>query len=135
MTVVFLIWQGLWGLSKRVFLESPFLLCALKVFRCFKIRSGKLTRSSLKGVSNRALFAYKNGRFASRFLLLGIGFLEALKKTNLSFKSPSPKPHLNRTGSGFALPIRANFTEIAKPRTLPQKPLSRPPKLAPADLS
>ena len=65
----------------------------------------KLTRSSLKGVSNRALIIYKNGRFASRFLLLGLGFLEASKKANLSFKSPSPKPHLSRTGSEFALPI------------------------------
>ena len=35
----------------------------------------KLTRSSLKGVSNRALFAYKNGRFASSCLLLGIAVL------------------------------------------------------------
>ena len=35
----------------------------------------KLTRSSLEGLSNRAIFAYKNGRFASRFLHLGIGFL------------------------------------------------------------
>ena len=34
----------------------------------------KLTRSSLKGFLNRAPF-YKNGRFASSFLLLGIGFL------------------------------------------------------------
>ena len=64
-----------------------------------------MTRSSLKGVSNRALLAYKNGRFASSFLLLGIGFLEALKKANVSFESPSPKPHLNRTGSVFSLPI------------------------------
>ena len=32
----------------------------------------KLTRSSLKGVSNRALFALKNERFAISFLLLGI---------------------------------------------------------------
>ena len=39
-----------------------------------------------------------------RFLLLGIGFLLASKKANLSFKSPSPKPHLDRTGSVFALP-------------------------------
>ena len=29
----------------------------------------KLTRSSLKEFLNRALFAYKNGRFASSFLL------------------------------------------------------------------
>ena len=34
----------------------------------------KLTRSSLKGFLHRALFAYKNGRFASSFLLLGVGF-------------------------------------------------------------
>ena len=45
-----------------------------------------MTRSSLKGVSNQALFAYKNGRFASRFLHLRIGFLEASKKANLPFK-------------------------------------------------
>ena len=67
----------------------------------------KLTRSSLKGLSNRALFAHENGCFANRFLLLGIGpigVLEASKKANLSFKSPSPKPHLNQTGPVFALP-------------------------------
>ena len=65
----------------------------------------KLTRSSLKGLSDRRpLFAYKNGCFASRFLLLGIGCLEASKKANSSFKSTSPKPHLNRTGPVFALP-------------------------------
>ena len=68
-----------------------------------------MTWSSLKGVSNRALFAYKNGRFPSSFLLLGIAFLEALKKANVSFKSPSPKPHLNRTGSVFALPKNADL--------------------------
>ena len=58
------------------------------VFKNKLCQSGveKLTRSSLKGVSNRALFAYKNGCFASRFLFLGIGFLEASKKANLSFK-------------------------------------------------
>ena len=71
-----------------------------------KLRSGKTDPVQFKGVSNRAgLFAYKHGRFAKSFLLLGIGFLEASKKANLSFKSPSPKPHLNGTGSGFALPI------------------------------
>ena len=85
--------------------------------KCFaaKLRSGleKLIRSSLKGVSNTALFAYKDGRFASSFLLLGIGFLEASKKANSSFKSPSPKPHLNRTGSVFALPIRAQMSIVS----------------------
>ena len=35
----------------------------------------KLTRSSSKGFLDRALFAYKNGRFASSFLLLGAGLL------------------------------------------------------------
>ena len=69
----------------------------------------KLTRSSLKGFFNRALFAYKNERFASSFLLLGVGLLQASKKANLSFKSPSPKPHLNRTGSVFALPTFGGF--------------------------
>ena len=40
-------------------------------------------------------------KYISSFLLLDIGFffLWASKKANLSFKSPSPKPHLNRTGS------------------------------------
>ena len=31
------------------------------------------------------------------------------KKANLSFKSPSPKPHLSRTGSSLALPIDVVF--------------------------
>ena len=71
-----------------------------------KVRSGKTDPVQFKKVFlNRALLAYKNGRFASSFLLLGIGLLQASKKANLSFKSPSPKPHLNRTGSVFALPI------------------------------
>ena len=35
----------------------------------------KLTRSSLKGFFNRALFAYIKWRFASSFLVLGIGLL------------------------------------------------------------
>ena len=79
----------------------------------------KLTRSSLKGFLNRALFAYKNGRFASSLLLLGIGLLQASKKANLSFKSPSPKPHLIRAGSGFALPI---FETLDKSTCLLQCP-------------
>ena len=72
----------------------------IKVWHHGLIRSGKTDPV----VSNRALFAYKNGRFASRFLLLGIGFSEALKKANLSFKSPSPEPHLIQTGPVFARP-------------------------------
>ena len=68
------------------------------------IRSGKTDPFQFKGVFKRAVCAYKKEGFASSFLLLGIGFLEALKKAKLSFKRPSPKPHLNRTGSVFALP-------------------------------
>ena len=44
--------------------------------------------------------------FHKRALTLNTqGFLYAPKKANLSFKSLFPKPHLNRTGSVFALPI------------------------------
>ena len=83
-------------------LEIPMELCLSQL----RSRVEKLTRSSLKGFFNRALFAYKNGCFESSFLFLDIGVLQASKKANFSFKSPSPKPHLNRTGSVFALPIR-----------------------------
>ena len=37
------------------------------------VRSGKTDPVQLKGRLNRALVAYKNGRFASSLLLLGIG--------------------------------------------------------------
>ena len=69
----------------------------------------KLTRSSLKGFFNRALFAYKNRHFASSFLLLGKRTFIRLLKANLSFQSTSPKRHLNRTGSVFALPKEGGF--------------------------
>ena len=65
----------------------------------------ELTQSSLKGVSSRALFAYKNGCFTSHFLLLGIDFYKPRKRQTCLSKSPSPKTHFNRTGSVFALPI------------------------------
>ena len=68
----------------------------------------KLTRSSLKGVFKQTPF-YKNGRFASSLLLLGVGLLQASKKAHLSFRSPSAKPHFNRTGSVFALPMFIHF--------------------------
>ena len=81
-------------------------------------RSGveKLTRSNFQGFSNRALFAYKSGRFASSFLLSGIDIYKPRKKANLSFKRPSPKPHLNWTGSVFALPkVPATSRQISAP--------------------
>ena len=58
----------------------------------------KLTQSILKGVSNRALFAYENGRFASSFLLLGVGVGEASKNADLSFKGPPRNPIQTRPG-------------------------------------
>ena len=78
---------------------------------------GKLTRSGLGGVSGGALFACENGRFAGGFLLLGIGlsFKPRRKKPNLSFKSPSPKPHLKRTRSVLALPIKQAFFSMPNP--------------------
>ena len=64
----------------------------LKICYCSwpPIRSGKTDPVQFKGGFNEGSY---NGRFASSFLLLGIGFLEASKKANLSFKNPSPKPH------------------------------------------
>ena len=76
-----------------------------------EIRSGveKLTRSSLKGLSNRWPFLLIKMGVLQAVSLLGTGYLEASKKANLPFKSPSPKPHLDRTGSVFALPIHCGF--------------------------
>ena len=39
------------------------------------IKSGKTDPVQFEGVLKRARFAYKNGRFASNFLLLGVGLL------------------------------------------------------------
>ena len=69
----------------------------------------KLTRSSLKGVSNRALFLYKNGHFASSFLLLGIAVLEASKKANLSFKSPLSENPFRLDRVSFCTPNGLNL--------------------------
>ena len=53
----------------------------------------KLTRSSSKGFLKRTLFAYKNGRFAGSFLLLGIGLFISLEKGRFVFqKSLSETP-------------------------------------------
>ena len=44
----------------------------------FELRSGVEKTDPVQFTGfffNRALFAYKNGRFASSFLLLGMGFL------------------------------------------------------------
>ena len=51
-------------------------------------------RSSLKGVQNRALAAYKNGRSASNFLLSGTGLEKASKKAISLSKAPSSRPLL-----------------------------------------
>ena len=67
-------------------------LLAELILRGFSSGVEKLTRSSLEGFFNRALFADKNAHFASSFLLLGIGFLQASKKANLSFNAPLQNP-------------------------------------------
>ena len=59
---------------------------------------------SLKGRFKRPLLLIKMGVLQA-VLSLGLGFLEASQKANLSLKNPSPKPHLNWTGSVFALPF------------------------------
>ena len=43
--------------------------------------------------------------FCKQFSPLRYRTFVTSRKADLSFKSPSPKPHLNRTGSAFALPI------------------------------
>ena len=57
------------------------------------------------------LFAYKNGPvFCKLFSPRRFRASISLKKWQIcSFKSPSPKHHLNRTGSVFALPTNSNF--------------------------
>ena len=75
----------------------------------------KLTRSSLKGLLNRAIFACKNRRFCKQFSPLRYRTFISPKKANLSFKSPSPKPHLNRTGSAFALPKNGTDNQNLRP--------------------
>ena len=62
----------------------------------------ELTRYRLKRVSNRALLLFK---ISKQFSALRCRSFISLEKANLPFKSPSPKPRLNRTGSVFALPI------------------------------
>ena len=52
----------------------------------------KLTRSSSKGFLNRALFAYKNGHFASSFPPLRYRTFISLEKAILSFKVPLRNP-------------------------------------------
>ena len=92
--------------------------------QCRQHRSGveKLTWSSLRGVSNRNLFAYKNGRFASRFLLLGIGFLEASKNLSetpfkpdrVSFSSPEQMtPIVHISGEAVSRQISNNCTSLS----------------------
>ena len=76
----------------------------LKLGRLKMFRSGKTDPVQFKGRFKHNPFCLQNGRFATSFLLSRIGFLEASKKANLCFKRSFPKPHLNWTGSVFALP-------------------------------
>ena len=99
LSVVFLVQKGLSGTAEtgRMELQCSYIPhvgsdASREEIHSYCMRKAgveKLTRSSLKGDKNRALFPYKNGR------LSGIGLLEASKKANLAFKSPSAKPLLN----------------------------------------
>ena len=94
----------------------------------------ELTRSSLEGVSNRAPFLLiKMGVLQADFSSLILGFLEASKKANLSFKSPSPKPHLNRTGSSSCTP-NSNKVDMSKVLFLPCKLIRNNRKVGTASL-
>ena len=60
-----------------------------------QFRSGKTDPVQFKrrlNYLNRALFAYKNGRFASSFLLLGIGLCKPQKMQICLSKVPPPNP-------------------------------------------
>ena len=92
----------------------------------------KLTRSSLKGLSNRALFAYKSGRFTRRFLLLGIGrIFRSLEKGKFVIQKSLSQTYLNRTGSVFALPKMRRVT-VASPHHAPPPHKKGPIHMLPA---
>ena len=62
----------------------------------------KLTWSSLR-CFKQTLSPYKNARLQA-FFSVRYRVFRSLEKANSSFKTPSPKPHLNRTRSVSALP-------------------------------
>ena len=70
------------------------------------IRSGKTDPVQFKGLLKQGPFflLLEIWAFCKQFSPLGYRTFMSLTKANLSFKSPSPKPHVNRTGSAFALP-------------------------------
>ena len=55
-------------------------------WRPVQVRSGKTDPVQFKGVFKQGPFAYKNGRFASSFLLLGIGLFIGLEKSKFVFQ-------------------------------------------------
>ena len=104
----------------------------------------KLTRSSLKGLLNRARFACKNGHFTSSFLLLGIGYIyktfesrfvfekylseTPLKPDRVSFCTPKmgfDGPHL------MGSPLDNGFVCIVRPFPPPPPPKKAPPLVCP----
>ena len=82
-------------------LHLPFSNLPLK--KCPLVRSGKTDPVQFKGVFKEGDFLLSK-MFCKQFSPLRYRTFICLKKANLCFKSPSPKPHLNRTGSVFALP-------------------------------
>ena len=59
---------------------------------CLIVRSGKTDPVQLKVFFKQAPLAYKNGHFASSFLLLGMGFLQASKMQICLSKVPLRNP-------------------------------------------
>ena len=71
-----------------------------------------MTPSSLKSVSNRALFAYKKWALCKQFSHLRYRIFRSLEKRKFIFQKSPPKHHLSRTGSVFALPNCPNGTFV-----------------------
>ena len=67
----------------------------------FFFRGGKTDSVQFKGRFAQRPFCLQNWAFCRQFSPLRYRIFISLEKATLSFKSPSPKPHLNRTGSAF----------------------------------
>ena len=90
---------SVWGCcqkEKSLIVTFSFFFCWFGFFQSkVVLKSGveKLTRSSLKGVLNRALFAYKNGRFWKQFSPLRYRMFRSFEKGKFVFqKSLSETP-------------------------------------------
>ena len=69
------------------------------------VRSGKTDPVQFKGVFTQVSFCLQKRAFCKQFSPLRYRIFISLEKGKLVFQRHSPKPHLNRTRSVFALPI------------------------------